>query len=188
MEALAAFSIACNIVQVLDFSLKLFREVAQLPSWMNSPWSRSSSKIFARTQDLDKSLQSAPKPISKSDDNLLKVAQGCSRAAHDVQAKLGEIMTNKKGRRGKLDIMLRKMVTSSRSITALYNKLREYERLLNTQILVQLSRRQEDIHLLQQSRSEQVDLQLRAFLAHLSRGVTEISALVTKCHEETRVF
>ncbi|KAK5241515.1 hypothetical protein LTS06_012056 [Exophiala xenobiotica] len=78
------------------------------------------------------------------------------------------------------------MVTSSRSVTALYNKLREYEKLLTTQILVQLSRRQDDIHLLQQSSSEKVDLQLRAFLASLSEGVTEISALVTKCHEETR--
>ncbi|KAK7903106.1 hypothetical protein LTR67_001123 [Exophiala xenobiotica] len=189
MEAIAAFSIACNIVQVVDFSLKILREGKQIADSGSTAkldeFTLVSKQLEDLCQDLDKSLQSAPKPISKSDDNLLKVAQGCSRAAHDVHAKLGEIMTNKKGRRGKLDIM-RKMVTSNRSITALYNKLREYERLLNTQILVQLSRRQEDIQLLQQSRSEQVDSQLRAFLAHLSQGVTEISELVTKCHEETR--
>ncbi|KAK5224232.1 hypothetical protein LTR47_009843 [Exophiala xenobiotica] len=189
MEALAAFSLACNIVQVLDFSLKIFREGKQIADSGSTAkldeFTLVSKQLEDLCKDLDKSLQNAPKPISKNDDNLLKVAQDCSRAAHDVQAKLGEIMMNKKGGRSKLD-KLRKMVTSSRSVTALYNKLREYEKLLNTQILVQLSRRQEDIHLLQQSSSEQVDLQLRAFLARLSEGVTEISELVTKCHEETR--
>ncbi|KAJ9498445.1 hypothetical protein H2202_006132 [Exophiala xenobiotica] len=189
MEALAAFGLACNIVQVLDFSLKIFREGKQIADSGSTAkldeFTLVSKQLEDLWKDLDKSLQNAPKPISKNDNNLLKVAQDCSRAAHDVQAKLGEIMMNKKGGRGKLD-KLRKMVTSSRSVTALYNKLREYEKLLNTQILVQLSRRQEDIHLLQQSSSEQVDLQLRAFLARLSEGVTEISELVTKCHEETR--
>ncbi|KAK5259567.1 hypothetical protein LTR99_003296 [Exophiala xenobiotica] len=189
MEALAAFGLACNIVQVLDFSLKIFREGKQIADSGSTAkldeFTLVSKQLEDLCQDLDKSLQNAPKPISKNDDNLLKVAQDCSRAAHDVQAKLGEIMMNKKGGRGKLD-KLRKMVTSSRSVTALYNKLREYEKLLTTQILVQLSRRQDDIHLLQQSSSEKVDLQLRAFLASLSEGVTEISALVTKCHEETR--
>jgi len=189
MEALVAFSIACNVVQVLDFSLKIFRECKQLADSGSTArldeFNLVSKQLEGLCQGLDRSLASAPKPLGKNDDDLLELAKRCAQAAHDVQARLDEIMMNKKEPRGKFDKM-RKMVTSSRSVTAVYNKLREYERLLSTQILVQLSRRQEDIHLLQQSRSEQVDLQLRAFLTHLSQGVTEISALVTNCHEEAK--
>ncbi|KAK5239321.1 hypothetical protein LTS06_012833, partial [Exophiala xenobiotica] len=115
MEALAAFSLACNIVQVLDFSLKIFREGKQIADSGSTAkldeFTLVSKQLEDLCKDLDKSLQNAPKPISKNDDNLLKVAQDCSRAAHDVQAKLGEIMMNKKGGRSKLD-KLRKMVTS----------------------------------------------------------------------------
>ena len=135
------FSIACNIAQVLDFSLKIFREGKQIADSGSTArldeFNLVSKRLEDLCQNLDKSLQSAPKPVRKDDDDLLKVAQGCSQAAHDVQARLGEITMKKKGPRGKFDRM-RKMVTSSRSVKAVYNKLREYERLLSTQMLVQL--------------------------------------------------
>jgi hypothetical protein len=141
MEALAAFSIACNVIQVVDFSLELFRDGKQITHSGSTAklddLSLVSKQLEDLCQDLDMSLQTAPRPISKDNDHLLQVAQGCSRAAHDLQKKLGEIMMNKKGERGKLDIM-RKMVTSSKTVAALYNQLRDYEKLLNTQILVQL--------------------------------------------------
>lgn len=141
MDTLLVFSVACNVVQVIDFSLKIVsqcKEIVEKGSTTKlTDYNTISSQIQDSLHELDKSLGAAPQPITKTDAKLLTIARKCSQTAQDVQTRLKEIHFKQNRLRSKLDIF-RKMFINSRSLEDLHDKLREYEKLLNTQILVQL--------------------------------------------------
>ena len=103
LEALAALGIACNIMQVVSFSL----ETLSLCKAMYKTGSPAPSLVqnASHLEDLGKglraSLDSAPKPLTKDQQKLHEIARGCSEAVAELKTEVARI-TGDPCRRGVL--------------------------------------------------------------------------------------
>src|ERR1700761_5379492 len=103
MEAIAAFSLTCNVAQVVDFALKVSskcKEIARTGSTVEVQDYRNTSKQLANlTESLNASVNSAPKPLTKDDRGLLDLSKKCSQAASELEVRLEELSTTKNQRK-----------------------------------------------------------------------------------------
>lgn len=141
MEAIAAFGLACNVIQVVSFGLEVsskFKEVQQQGSTVEvQDLENTSNELATLTLGLDSSIKTAPAPLTKDDHDLQELSRKCFKAATDLQVELQKLSKRKGQKRGTL---MKTFVTLIRggAIQDLHTRLREYERVLNTRLLVGL--------------------------------------------------
>jgi septal ring factor EnvC (AmiA/AmiB activator) len=141
MEAIAAFGLACNVIQVVSFGLEVAsksKEIQQKGSTIEVQDYEDTSKELADVINaLDSSIKNAPSPLTKDDHDLQALSRNCSKAATDLQAELQKLSARNQRRRGTLS---KTLITLTRggAIQGLHKRLREYERVLNTRLLVRL--------------------------------------------------
>lgn len=142
MEAIVAFGLACNVVQVVDFALKVTSKCAEIARTGSTlevqDYQNTSNQLANLTEGLNAAIDRAPKPLTRDDQDLLDLSRKCSGAAAELQHKLEELSTTKN--RGKRNVIGKafKTFTSDRAIRDLHRRLTEYERVLNTRILVRM--------------------------------------------------
>lgn len=141
MEAIAAFSLACNVVQVVDFALKVSskcKEIARTGSTIEiQDYENTSKQLAELTHSLNASINTTPKPLGKDDQDLLDLSRKCCRVASDLKLKLEELSVKNGKQRGTLGKAW-KTFRDDRSIQDLHKRLKEYEQALNMRLLTRL--------------------------------------------------
>ena len=144
MEAIPAFALACNVIQVVDFGLKTaskYREIYKEGSAIEHQDLEYTTKHLAEiTGNLSTSIQNARtnKPLTKDDNELQNLAQQCTESADNLRNELDKLKTP--GRQGKRAALLKtwKSVRKSDDIKKIRDKICEYERVLDTRLLSRL--------------------------------------------------
>lgn len=95
MEALAAFGIACNVMQVVSFSHEIFN-LAQRIAQDGSPdasLADKSAQLSDLSQDLQGSLkmQQQTKPLTENQQRLQRLAKKCLNSAESLTEELDKI-------------------------------------------------------------------------------------------------
>jgi hypothetical protein len=144
MEAIAAFSVACNVIQVVDFGLRTVskcREIYNQGTAIDHQDLDNTSKHLAEINEkLSTSIQNAltNKPLSKDEYELQELAFKCTRTASDLRDELDKLKIF--GRRGKRAVLAKawKSIRRNDTINKIKERLSDYERVLNTRLLLRL--------------------------------------------------
>lgn len=144
MEAIAAFGLACNVIQVVDFGLKIaskFREIYDEGRTIEHQDLDYTSKHLAEINEkLSASIQNARtnKPLTKDDHELQDLAVKCARSARDLRDELDKLKIS--GRHGKRAAVFKafKSIRRNDAINKIRDRLCEYERVLDTRMLPRL--------------------------------------------------
>jgi hypothetical protein len=141
MEAIEAFALACNVVQVVDFGLKTASKGREIyndgRTNEHQDLDYTSKHLAEISENMSVSIQNAPanKPLTKDDHELQDLAGECAKSANDLRDELDKLSIP--GRHGKRAALVRafKSVRKSHAVTRINDWLREYERVLNTRLL-----------------------------------------------------
>lgn len=146
MDPLSAFSVACGVIQVVDFSTKVVVKCRELCKNGTLSENKEIESLAQHLTDLSTGLHVAsgvpnpgPKPqLYQDDHDLRKLAQQCSETATELIAELQKLTIQ--GRRRKRDIVHKtvKVVWKKSTIEGIQRRLEQYRGTLDTRILINL--------------------------------------------------
>lgn len=146
MDPLTAFSLACGVIQVVDFSTKVVvkcREIYKTGASSENQEIESMAKNLTDLFiDLD-TVSAVPNPgpmprVYHDDQDLRKLAQQCSKTAKELIAELQKL--NIQGQPRKRDVLRKaaKVIWKKSTIDEIERRLELYRRTLDTRTLINL--------------------------------------------------
>lgn len=146
MDPLTAFSIACGVIQVVDFSTKVVGKCREIYKDGVSSENKDIESMAKHLTDLSIELDSAnpvvkpgPMPqIYNDDQDLRKLAQQCSETAKELITQLQKLKIQ--GQPRKRDVIRKtvKVIWKKSAIEDIERRLAQYRRTLDTRILINL--------------------------------------------------
>ena len=144
MDPLTAFSLACGVIQVVDFSTKTLMKCKEiykdgsLSEYQELEDSASDLVDVRARLDLASSHKSAESIHSLDDQSLLDLAEECSATAHQLMEKLHSLKME--GPRKKRQALLKtvKLLWERGEIQDIQKRLEGYRNALDTKILIYL--------------------------------------------------
>ena len=146
MDPLTAFSLACNVIQIIDFSAKIVTKCKELykdGALAKNRDIESVAKSLANVSTDLKLPETFPSAESvqqgyQEDEDLLKLAQQCSETANELICELQKLAIQ--GTHRKRDAVLKaiKETWNKSIIEGIEERLEQHRRTLNTLILINL--------------------------------------------------
>ena len=146
MDPLTAFSLACGVIQVVDFSTKVVVKCREIYKDGASSENKEIESLAKHLKDVYMELDSAnavvkPGPmfqLHRDDQDLQKLAQQCSETAKELITQLQKLKIQ--GQPRKRDVLRRtvKVVWKKSAIEDIERRLEHYRRTLDTRILINL--------------------------------------------------
>ena len=146
MDPLTALSLACNVIQVIDFSATIVTKCKELYKDGASAKTKdieSMAKYLANVSTDLKLPETSPSAESaqqgcQEDEKLLKLAQQCSETADELRCELQKLAIQ--GTHRKRDAVLKavKETWNGTIIESIENRLEQHRKTLNTLILIDL--------------------------------------------------
>ena len=146
MDPLTAFSLACGVIQVVDFSTKIIGKYRELRKLGASSEYKEMESIANHLTDLATGLKlpstiqnpgSAPQ-LYHDDLELLNLAQQCSETATRLRDELQKFSIQGQGRKRDAFRKSVKIIWRSSAIENIQRSLERYRRILDTRILISL--------------------------------------------------
>lgn len=145
MDPLSAFGLACNVTQMISFSLeaiKTFKEISNTGSTAaNEAMAKSSGQIEGAgkgIQDWLRQYQVTSKPLTTTETALQDVAAQCVQTAAILRDKLRPLETSKRGRKRAIFKTGIRTLFKGNELEKLESQLHGYEQTLQTRILIHL--------------------------------------------------
>ena len=146
MDPLTAFSLACGVIQVVDFSTKIVGKCRELYKHGTSCENKEIESMARHLTDLATDLElpntvqslGSPSQLYHDDQELLKLAQQCSETATQLKTELEKLSIQ--GQRRKRDALRKavKGIWKNDDIEDIQRRLERYRRTLDTRILITL--------------------------------------------------
>ena len=149
MEAIAAFGLACNVIQVVDFSTKVAAKCKELYKDGASSENKDIESMAKHLTDLSTGLKSPSAvqrpgsvPHSCQDEqdlqDLQELAQKCSGTATELIGEIQKLCIH--DRRKKRDVLRKavKVIWEKDAIEDIQKRLEKYRSALDTRILINL--------------------------------------------------
>ena len=146
MDPITAFSLACGVIQVVDFSTKVVVKCREITKDGASSENKEIESMAKNLTDLFTDLSSAsavvnhrPMPqLYHDDQDLRKLAQQCSETAKELIAEIQKLSIQ--GQPRKRDVLRKavKVVWKKSTIDDIQRRLETYRRTLDTRTLINL--------------------------------------------------
>ncbi|KAK3356731.1 hypothetical protein B0T25DRAFT_138501 [Lasiosphaeria hispida] len=187
LEPLAALGLVCNVFQVVSFAeevCKASKSVFETGAATNSVSSLAATldSLKQAFDDIQKTAELAPQPMTRQENEILKIAKDCTKAALALKTRV-EKTQNASGAKGNL---IRSAIAGVKAAVGVGSK--EVERLakmvevhrnaLETRILADICSRTDAITISQQDGFENLNVTLRGFIRAYSAGESRASALL----------
>ena len=146
MDPLTAFSLACGVIQVVDFSTEIIGKYRELHKSGASIEYKEMESMANHLTDLATKLQSPSTTQSPGsalqlyhdDRELLKLAQQCSQTANKLIDELQKLSIQGQGRKRDAFRKSIKIIWRSSAIGDIQRSLEQYRRTLDTRVLINL--------------------------------------------------
>ena len=146
MDPLTALSLACNVIQVIDFSAKIVTKCKELYKDGASAKNKDIESMAKYLANISTDLKIPETSLSadsaqqecQEDEQLLKLAQQCSETANELICELQKLAIQ--GTRRKRDAVLKavKETWNETIIESIENRLQQHRKTLDTLILIDL--------------------------------------------------
>lgn len=194
MEGLAAFALACNVLQIISTggeAIKICREIYKEGSSFDNQELHRRSELIARPIQtiqtwFDSFIASGRQPLSATEAQLWDVATKCLAIARELQNKLQELKQEPGDGRRTLIKKSAKTWWQKSPIQKMEQNLTKYEAILQTSILTHMSREQAMFILDTCDRFSSLDDSLKRFIQKFADGQSKISDLITQEANDTR--
>ena len=141
MDPLTAFSLACGVIQVVDFSMKVLAKCKEIHDHGALSEHQEVEEVTRHLTDLriDVSPPQSPEPTQTPDDRELQdLVKICSATAQQVVAKLQTLKVEGPHKKRQAIVKTMKSLREKREIHDLEKRLNSYRSVLDTKILVNL--------------------------------------------------
>lgn len=135
MESFAAFSLACGIIQVVDFSSKVLKKCHELYRDGVSSEHREIEEMARHLTDLCANLDLSDQC---GDNELTDLGSKCSRTAEELVVELGKMKVHGPHRKRLAFKKTLRAVFKGNTVDDIQKRLREYQKTLDSRILVDL--------------------------------------------------
>lgn len=135
MDPFAAFSLACGIIQVIDFSTKVLKKCHELYRDGVSSENREIEEMARHLTNLRASLDLSNQG---GDDDLVNLGFKCSETAQELVAELGKMKVHGPHRKRLAFKNTVRAIFRSDAVNIIQKRLREYQKSLDSRILVDL--------------------------------------------------
>ena len=141
MDAIAAFSLACNVVQVVNFSMdvvSICRELYRGGSLSKYDHLEDMTNHIIGLRDaLDSPTAQGNQNLGECQDKaLLDLAEKCSTTATELFAELQKLKINDSPRKRQVITKSARSLWNQRSIDKIQIRLDEYRKILDSRILI----------------------------------------------------
>lgn len=183
LEPLAALGLACNIFQLIELAEKSASMCKQVyETGQPDPALDDFAKNLANTStSLKDFLVTSQRPSTSDEKQLLDLADKCQDAAADLTKEMASL-ANPPGKRWSAFLTTIKKAAKKRKLDGLEKKLKDAERIMETQLLVGMHQRLN----ISADQIEGLDRKLGHFIQHWSAGETMLSQLVLKETSDTK--
>lgn len=186
MEALVALSLACNIVQLVDFGLKVASKGHQI--YLNGvtvkeeEYHATAQELSNFTHALTESIKNAGNrtALSADDRDLYDLGEKCHSVAQELESELQRLPQVVNGGVKSSIYKSLKLIRRSRKIQELNQKLLSCKNILDSGILVQLFRRSRQVAVDQNDRLLSLDSTLQRFIASNAQGFFKTDDLIKR--------
>ena len=147
MDPLTAFSLACGVIQVVDFSMKLLsksREIYKNGSLVENKEIESMAKYLTNLRtDLNLSITipspgDTPQRLFDDENELKDLAIKCSETSQELIAELHSLQIQGPHRKRQALTRSLKVILKKDAIEDIQKKLDQYQKILDTRVLVNL--------------------------------------------------
>lgn len=146
MDPLTAFSLACNVIQVVDFSTKIVVTCRELYKDGASSKNQEIESMTKHLTDLFTGLDftntvtspGAASHLYHDDQDLLKLAQQCSGTAIELIGELEKLRTQSQQKKRDALRKAIKVLRKGGAIKDIQKRLEQHRRALDTRILINL--------------------------------------------------
>jgi len=142
MDPLTAFSLACGILQVLDFSAKLLSQCREIYKKGSFSENDEIETITTHLSTLNTDMQPPSSPTSSTqtvgDKELMQLSEKCSELAKELVAELQSLKVGGSGSRWRAVGGAVRNLRKKGTIERLQGRLEECKRVLDTKVLVDL--------------------------------------------------
>lgn len=146
MDPLTAFSLACGVIQVVDFSTKVVVKCQEIYRDGASSEDKDIESMAKHLTDLSIELDPANRVVKpesmpqiyNDDQDLRKLAQQCSETAKELIAEVQKLSIQ--GQPRKRDVLRKsvKAIWKKKAMEDIERRLEHYRRTLDTRILINL--------------------------------------------------
>ncbi|KAL8798905.1 MAG: hypothetical protein Q9182_006305 [Xanthomendoza sp. 2 TL-2023] len=194
MEGLAALGLACNVVQLVDFSLTIARDFHHIYKTghmiKQQDFASKTENLSAISENLKEAIagHQTPQPLTKTDTELYDIAMECQKLAINLQEELRNIFQDPSSSH-KLTKAFMKTVRfqwHASEIGNIMQKMSGHQKLLENRVLVALFENSKSIFFDQQERFEGLQSELQYFISRLANGFTSLAELTKHEADDTR--
>ncbi|KAI4246125.1 MAG: hypothetical protein L6R40_002077 [Gallowayella cf. fulva] len=192
MEALAALSLACNVVTLVDFGLKIASECRQIykhgTTIQQQDFMSKTQDLLSISGSLEKTIvgSQTSQPLTRGDTELLNVAKKCQSLATELQKELHEAAKRPPGSSKSSFTGAYRLRRRAGKVENIMTRLLECQKLLETRILVNLHEKSCVIVFKQKERFDRLQSDLRHFVSQLTRGFANLTDLTIREADHTR--
>lgn len=141
MEAIAAFSLACNIIQVVHFGIDVVSKCRELCTEDGlsryEPLEHMANHLTGLRNALDSPLAQGDQNIGQGQDQaLLHLAEKCSTTAKELSRELQKLKIDGSHNKRRIISNTAKCLWKHSSIEKIHTKLDEYRKILDSRILI----------------------------------------------------
>ena len=183
MEGIVAFSLACNVVQIVDFGFKLaagcreIHKTGRLSANVHLEEVASSVKRICERISLLRN--SSTTQVSTNDQKLKHLAGNAVITAQKLLTVLDDLKLKVQGHRRSALLIKIKTTWKEREIESLRQQLISYQRLLETELIMQLNLQHDASKIQLDEGFESLDSRLQTIITQISQGYTTLADLIS---------
>ncbi|KAL7957217.1 hypothetical protein V8C34DRAFT_325473 [Trichoderma compactum] len=188
MSGFEALSMVCSIMQVISFTkevLTLCKDIYDGRPTTDCQMKENTASIQVLLDNMSRCSVSIQQ--TKGDKELYAIAQKCSKAAEELQKEMQQVTKHcKPGNVIRAMIVGYKSKSHKTKITSLYNLFCQYQKTLETHLLVRLCTKNDAIELQQRDTFKGLSDAMKYFISRLAAGHTEMVNLIAREGVHTR--
>ena len=144
LDPMSALGLACNIIQIVDFSLEAVAKFRELCKDGASSGNRELEDMTVRLKDIRANLVTVnpttrrSRPVFVDDKELQALAEECCKTADELTAELDTLKISGPNKRRQAVPKFFRSIRRKSVVEAIQRRLDSYQKVLDTRILVNL--------------------------------------------------
>lgn len=183
MDPLTAFSLACGVIQVVDFSTEVVKRCRRLYKDGNLSRNKEAEEMAQQLTQLRASLNLPDHP---DQDILLKLGDKCSAIAKDLVAELEKLKVSGPHRKRQVIEKTIKTIWKKTAIDDIQKRLDDCRKILDHRVLIELRKRFDLLSVQQKEGFQSLDLRVQTIIISLAQGPKTFEQLKTLIQNETQ--
>ncbi len=169
MDPLSAFSLACGVIQVVDFSTKVVKRLRELYKDGSLSQNEEAEEMATQLTQLQTNLN-LPNHRDQAQDELLKLGEKCSATAKDLVTELQKLKISGPHRKGQAFQKTIKTIWKKTAIDDIQKRLDDYRKLLDHRVLIDIRKRFDLTSIQQREGFQNLDLKFKRLSQVLHKG------------------